>query len=583
MEIITLAFGNYSTLAAAQWANGTSLFDAEQPVLYMERRRSNVRVPRLLFLDHQQPSRVNAELLLNEGQSALDSVSEISTHVDPAEGSYVVRRLPPVLRPSMRWHDAADGTESDGEAGDIQQPDIDVKKSKSEGVERKTEKRDDDDHDEVKLFVEIPQTVPWYLYIKRPLHGLTPGFVRSSHHDPNGDRLMHSVAYGSKDGGHLRQAADDMAERFRAMLEACDEIQGVQVFVDGDSALGGVAARTLETIRDDHDAKLPIFSFCTFPPAQPVLPITPGDAQSTDGSEDFEELVRDECVLNRYLANHLLGEVSSVYTPLDLGVWGQQPGQRRAGSYFCPAHEDPATAQIVAMLVDSALYGARAAEGSQQYRLRNASDVLRPAPSMRVCSAASAVPLMPPPEPSLWSLMMRNRLCDFSGLSTSSSFVPLSHLFDDATDDTCYSSPARRVLSHIFTLRGAGKLEDVTFPRLDAERRYAAPLATSTYISTIASEGYPISGTFPPSVLLPAASRNSAAWNALQTVDVASHLMCTHSAAPSIGSANAAAAAVLRRRRHVFARSFPLEVDEWRAIAEECDALYDSYNHGEPS
>jgi hypothetical protein len=27
MEIITLAFGNYSSLAAAQWANGTSLFD----------------------------------------------------------------------------------------------------------------------------------------------------------------------------------------------------------------------------------------------------------------------------------------------------------------------------------------------------------------------------------------------------------------------------------------------------------------------------------------------------------------------------------------------------------------------------
>ncbi|KPI88777.1 hypothetical protein ABL78_2092 [Leptomonas seymouri] len=67
-EVITVAFGNYSSLVAAQWANGTSKYDQHHHTLYRECRAADVlggnggdsgdssfhqraRVPRLLLLD----------------------------------------------------------------------------------------------------------------------------------------------------------------------------------------------------------------------------------------------------------------------------------------------------------------------------------------------------------------------------------------------------------------------------------------------------------------------------------------------------------------------------------------------------
>jgi hypothetical protein len=176
--------------------------------------------------------------------------------------------------------------------------------------------------------------------------------------------------------------------------------------------------------------------------------------------------------------------------------------------------------------------------------------------------------------------MQRNRLADFSGNPLSSSYAPLSHLVAPI-DGGFHAAPSQLVLSHLFTLRGVGKLPDVTYPRSEAERRYAAPLGTSSYLSTLADEGYPVSGTFPSRVLFPP-EQTPDNWAALETVPIGAHLMCTHSAAPWIATVNGDAGRVLKRRRHLFSRSFPLEADEWRHAQEECEAMYDAYNHGEP-
>ena len=574
-EIITLAFGNYSTLTAAQWVNGTSIFDTEQSVLYMERAGGTVRVPRLLFLDHQQPSKVHAEMVLDQGQQALDGFAGdagIRTHVDPEGGSYGIRQLPRNLRANcVGYRVEGDSEDEDDEEGEEDGEEA-VSSSVKESAETETKKPGDDDEgseSEEKLFVSTPQSIPWYLYIKRPLHKLTPTFLRNSHRDPNGDRLLHSLAHGLKE---LHAADDEFHDKFRSMLESCDSIQGVQTFLDGDSALGGVGAGVLEHIRDEHDAKLPIFAFVAFPTS-----VDDGSADLADG--DFAEVIRDESYLNRYLAQHYLSEASSVYTPLNLSAWqttrNNGDGEHK---YFCPADHDTGTAQVIAMLVDTALYGARVLSPStDSFCFRDAADVLRPAPSMRVCSAAAAIPFPTAEGDSLWNALQMNQLGNFDGTSTGG-FTPLSHSF--VPDNIL--NPSGLVLSHAFTLRGLGKLSDVTYPRSEALRRYAGTLGTSTYLSTLSDEGYPISGTFPTSVLFKQPP-SPTAWASLATVNVASHLMCTHSAARSIGHVNSSASRALKRRRHLFTRSFPLEHDEWRAVTEENEALHDSYNHEEPS
>ncbi|TPP45502.1 Protein kinase domain family protein [Leishmania donovani] len=606
-EVITLAFGNYSSLVAAQWANGTSRYDAHHNTLYSECRSADVlgggssgnrrvRVPRLLLLDAPYASAFDdIDVWARKYKDDAKSGEEGDAAYNPSAAS-----PSPVHR------------------GNAAEEEDHLLASVAKAVQPQRQARL-----KQKLFDERNTTIPWWQYITT---GLGPNSVTSvkplQHVDAAGDLpALHSFGYGLaylRDGGRSSEVVD-FNEALRHNLEAADQLQGVQCFTDGDGLFGGAAANVLEQLWEEAGPNTPVVQACSFA----RLPAPVADP-AYRAEVAFRERRMDEVALNQLLATlHLSRHTSAVYIPVPLSDWDVLfKGAAAAASptEVPPWLEDErATAQLLAAVMDTALYGLRdgsrasgvSSQGPQWY-MDEWCRVVRPAPSLRVAAAMGALPQSVSASSELWEFLQANPLLpdapqldermaranDSAEDDTSSGQAQLQAKFFSLTHSmSTYSTAhtAGQVLGHAVSLRGAGCLPATVYPAREAMLRYALPLRTSTYLPLLTEVSYPISDTFPTELLFadPAAMAKvpgGAPWSggsagitslrcALQSVDVGAHVLSTYATAPMLRDINTKAQAALRNKMDRYCDAYVMEKDDWREALEEGLALFDDYNH----
>ncbi|KAG5506442.1 hypothetical protein JKF63_05945 [Porcisia hertigi] len=675
-EIITLAFGNYSSLVAAQWANGTSLYDVHHNTLYDECRNEDVlggdsngngrvRVPRLLLLDAPYASTFDeieawARKYKDDAENNDDDDAPHNPSAGSSSWSYrvlqgnaaehedhrVANVAKAVQRHTLEPYGVDDNSGSHG-AHDH-----------TEGEDNPQEDRDDDkdaqwlyaDEQEAhnnggqspgtaaaavddlraqrqaalkrKLFDEHSTTIPWWRYITT---GLGPNSVTSvkplQHVDAAGDvPALHSFGYGLanlRDDGKSREI-EYFNDALRHNLEAADHLQGLQCFTDGDGLFGGAAANVLEQFWDEAGSKTPIVHTSIFAP----LPADMTDpAYRTEVA--FRERRMDEVALNQLLATlHLSRHPSAVYIPVPLSNW--EIFFRGASTAASPTEapqwlqDDRATAQLLAAVMDTALYGLRdgsrtsgtPSQGPQCY-MDEWCRAVRPAPSLRVAAAMGALPQPVSASSELWEFLQANPLlpdapqldkrmdcakdrvenesdaqrrlqAKFFSLTHSMSTYPTSH-------------PAGQVLGHAVSLRGAGSLPVTVYPAREAMLRYALPLRTSSYLPLLTEVNYPISSSFPMELLVPDPAATAKALggptrdggsagaaslrSALKSVDVGAHVLSTYATAPMLRDINTMAQTALRYKMDRYCDAYVMEKDDWREALDEGMTLYDEYHH----
>lgn len=681
-EVITVGFGNYATLVAAQWANGTSLFDSYHPTLYRERRQdrvlggsagdsnARVRVPRLVLLDapHASQLRDVAELLQARGRGEGgepqargddDDDGDEDGNTDEAPSSLLFakpapagggsaaaaaaapmtaeeREMEKLVRRTQKllWngHTINGGEEEEEEEEEADDYDY----TEADQLRQQQQHDDDDDDDDTeattaaantnkkdknkrkalmkKLFRQKDRTVPWWQYITtgvdvesitslEPLQQTTPaGEVPAFHSFGHG---LHSLGGSSGVRG--------VQEGLRRSLEDADRPQGAQVFVEGDSLFGGVAVHVLEELWEDAGGKLPV---CIFN-LQTPLPAALTDPQ-TDIA--FAPQRVEESALNTLLGTSLLSaHPSAVYTPLEIRDWPRLLAARAGAGAGAPAwlEEDAATAQYAAAVVDTALYGLRDAGGAGStgtrdgegdgyagpaYYMREWARAVRPAPSLRVASALGALPL--PLRDRRGQPLELTRFLESNPLAlcghgsggeaeggVASCWAPLSHAFARSP-----LSEAGRVLGHAVALRGAGALPARAGTRLqEALLQYALPLRTSSYLGIAPRTQYPMSATFPLSLVLDADTAAAAAaalggagdvqQRLKETlggaVDVGSHVCTTYAAAPMLSRIAADAKPIIRHvgKQAHYGPVYGLERDDWMERLEDVLQMADDYRH----
>ncbi|CAJ1042529.1 hypothetical protein Q4I32_003477 [Leishmania shawi] len=680
-EVITLAFGNYSSLVAAQWANGTSHYDVHHTTLYSECRSANVlggsssrngyvQVPRLLLLDAPYAStfddvdawahKYREEAESDDGGDAAYSPSAAS----PSPGFRRKASSPPSyrgLRDSAEEEDhrlarvakavqcrvfEQHGLGHGDDVGDV----VDVQNDDDEDEDAHllcAEEQGDvnnnaDCHSSAiathrraqrqaclkrKLFDEQNTATPWWQYITT---GLGPDSVTSvkplQHMDPAGDLpALHSFGYGLaylRDGGRSSEVAD-FNDALRRKLEAADQLQGVQCFIDGDGLFGGAAANVLEQLWEEAGPKTPIVQACAF--ARLPMFVANPDYRAEVA---FRERRMDEVALNQLLATlRLSRHTSAVYIPVPLSDWDAlfKGAATAASPTEAPQwlHDERATAQLLAAVVDTALYGLRdgsctsgASSQGPQWYMDEWCRVVRPAPSLRVAAAMGALPQPVSASSELWEFLQANPLLpdapqldehvdrakDSAEDDASSGQTRLQAKYFPLTHSMSTYSPAQtagQVLGHAVSLRGAGCLPATLYPAREAMLRYALPLRTSTYLPFLTKVGYPISDTFPAELLFadPAATAKAlggAAGNGgsasaaslrsvLQSVDVGAHVLSTYTTAPMLRDINTKAQAALRYKMDRYCDAYVMERDDWREALDEGLALFDDYNHVPPS
>ncbi|KAK7202160.1 Tubulin/FtsZ family [Novymonas esmeraldas] len=602
-EVITLAFGNYSSLVAAQWANGTSHYDAHHSTLYSECRRADVvggsggadagvdgraRVPRLLLFDAPYSSafddvaaweRRYAEDIAqshgaddedDNGRAVANASSAVASALSAPRGgtaeresdvcgssssNYIASVAAFVQRRVVEQHglDEGDDEEDDDADGDAQELLSDA--------DSDADAREADDQDETRtrnaagaaqrrahrrarlrrhLFDHRNRTVPWWQYITT---GLGPHSVTSmrplQHVDAAGDLpALHSFGYGLahlRDDGRSGEMAD-VADALRRQLEAADHVQGVQCFTDGDGIFGGAAANVLEQLWDDAGSKTPVVHACSFTRLPDVVT---DPAYRTEVA--FRERRLDEAALNELLATlHLSRHPSAVYIPLPLAEWDVffKGAATAASPAVAPQwlQDAPATAQLLAAVMDTALYGLRDGGGGgggtspgPQCSMGEWCRIVRPAPSLRVAAAMGALPLPVSASSELWDFLQRHPLLPdaplldarmrharpthedgddeeaaaAAGTGAAAATRRRAKFFSLTHSMSTYSpeAAAGQVLGHAVCLRGAGVLPATVYPAREAMLRYALPLRTSTYLPLLTEVSYPLSRTFPMELL----------------------------------------------------------------------------------
>ncbi|GET88137.1 hypothetical protein, conserved [Leishmania tarentolae] len=662
-EVITLAFGNYSSLVAAQWANGTSHYDAHHSTLYSECRsvdvlgggsssHERVRVPRLLLLDAPYASAfddIDAWTLKYKDDASIDGegddaynpvvASPSSVHrgnTAEEEDRLLARVANAVQRHVFEQHGLDDDDDS---CSGNDHPDAGGE-SNDEDEELDAHVRDEGGDDfnsnarlhrsprtprsqaqrqarfRRKLFDARNTTIPWWQYITT---GLGPNSVTSvkplQHVDATGDvPALHSFGYGLaylRDSGKSSEVAD-FNDALRRNLEASDQLQGVQCFTDGDGLFGGAAANVLEQLWEEAGPKTPVVQACSFA-RLPALVADPAYRHELA----FRERRMDEVALNQLLATlHLSRHTSAVYIPVPLADWdvlfkgaATAPSPTEAPQWL---QDERATAQLLAAVVDTALYGLRdgsrtsgtSSQGPQCY-MNEWCRVVRPAPSLRVAAAMGALPQSVSASSELWEFLQANPLLPdapqldermarahdtaedaaSSGQArTQAKFFSLTHSM--STYST--SHMAGQVLGHAVSLRGAGCLPATVYPAREAMLRYALPLRTSTYLPLLTEVSYPISDTFPAELLFADAasilnvsggSGITSLRSVLQSVDVGAHVLSTYATAPMLRDINAKAQAALRCKMDRYCDAYMMEKDDWREALDEGLALFDDYNH----
>jgi hypothetical protein len=599
-EILTLGLGNYGTLAAAHWANSTTRFDQEQSVVYAEGNKGTKTV-RLLLLDQAQPSRVRKVIPL---QSTAQEQQQLPSdlHGEDADEENDECTNPDAF--TWTWetatrHPGAASLEGNRNVHvDAERIDHDDDDEDGEGPEKRTELGEDDFNDELKG--APPQTfVPWWRYIAVPTTRrelLTTAYFD----DPSGGLLAHSFGFGyhqsfndslfgegqGRSNGRV-SGLGQFGDRVRRSLEDSHQAQGVQLYVDGDSAFGGIACALLRHLKEDHEDIRATLAHTVFPKCD------------FGRDADFAKRRREEVVLNRALCLTHLADSAALFTPYEPSSW--QLPQLHAFD----TDDDVATAAIVAATTDTALYSARQkGTAPELYRsLGQTCGLLRSSEGLRITAAACAVPLFIPPvqraamrrdgppanqsgEPSLWSVLTG------SPLLATERWTSLTHAF--AGPDAAQSESGA-VIAHAFALRGVASLPDVEYPRNEAILRYAFPLRTSRFGADLYHESYPVSSSFPvdrlfgaPRVVnVPSLARasggakgmNETTGPELTEFKMGSHLVNTYQSAGYIREVLQAAEPVMRYAKHVHGDAYGFEDDEWREVIETLHALHDNYDH----
>ena len=637
-ELITAAFGNYGNLVAAQYINGTSRYDVEHNVLYFETRRG-ARMPRLVMLDHQHPSRIVGELDINkvtyvedgneDGEQQQQQKKSGGGYSDPYDsyaffssqqadetdiayadrmylndetldesafygGAAIGNRVREQRRKERQEAKRLQKAAQNGGGGGmndqlVAKAEEEQKRAKKEVDGEADSGSDEEDPDTIPLFNVKDPLVPWYRYIIPPLHRTSYQLMRSSHSDPRGTALLHSFGHGMAAAQSASAAPAELLatwDSLRYQLEASDRCQGFQLFVDADGALGGYAHATIRHVHDEYDDAVPIATHALF---------TPFNIDMVE--DDFAKVRAQEVVLNHALSTHYLStDSSSIYVPYRISDWARLWGP--GGCAY--ADDNVATAQMVAAAVDTGFYNTRDPEnrlegptaGGDGYGhglkpLSAYADALKPAPSYRICSAYAALPFGVRPRglkntpPSFSELLEDHPLMAVSesaaaaASASSTTFRPLSHGNAKAAN-----TGAGRVHGQTFTLRGVGQLVDRDMPRLEAlTRLYLYPTQCSRVIATVTDTGYAISGTFSPSVLgFPA----EADLSALPHTPMAAHYCATSNATAMIKALVAEAAPIIKYSVNSAASplrdSYGLERDEWAEVLESLEQLRDDYD-----
>ncbi|EKF30176.1 hypothetical protein MOQ_006019 [Trypanosoma cruzi marinkellei] len=590
-EVITVALGNYASLVAAQWANGTTEYDTTRRTLYAERRvgavwggeltqqrtGATVRVPRLILLDAPHATRMKFPRRCNRQDTNVSETQEAdfvssessNSHGDDNNGGEKQERGEVGEMPS--FSSSSSSTDQRHHGRTVSPSGVAAHDTFKSMRQIKRE-----------LFNERDELVPWWQYIRS---GVSANCVHVLHplHPLGGAAadvpLLHSFGFGMS---QLRSThSSDMAEvmgSIRQQLEEADSLQGVQCFLDGDSAFGGAACNVMEEFWEDAGHKIPAVFFTCFQPLSE-------ETMASGSDVDFADRRRDELCLNRLLAtSHLTRQDRAVYIPLELDYWKTSFAEHTTFGMNAPSwlQNDTATAQLVAMTADTALYGIRddgrvntTKESGPSFYMYDWQEAVRPTRTLRVAAALAAVPLrvydVDAPKNDLWDFLNRYPLLTTSPVENSGFFTPLTHPinFDFQTE-------AGRVLGHALTLRGAGKLLDLTYPRQEALLRYGLPLRTANYLPLVTGNSYPISSTFPQDFVLP---RDILGSGALDGIDVGSHVVSTFGSAPMIQGILTDAEKVLHYRRHLYEDAYCMEKDEWKEVMEDVLQMRDDYDH----
>eukprot|EP00796_Vickermania_ingenoplastis_P005717 gene5717-4079_t len=493
----------------------------------------------------------------------------------------------------------------------------------SEGVEEQAEEEEEAEkaadparqleRTKRRLFQQQDHVVPWWHYIST---GLCVDAVTTLRPPQQADATSnvpaaHSYGFGL---AHLRPdsgACPEMEvfqDSLRRQTEDADALQGLQLFLDADSMFGGAAHNVLQAFWDDAGSKTPAVVIAAFQPL-PACLTDPAEQRTTP----FAAVRREERVLNRLLAtSHLSQHSAAVYIPLELENWGEffsLAGRRDRPQWL---RDDRATAQYIAAVTDTALYGARdggnprapGAVGAEEevgdikglnagsagpppavgqsngpaYTLLEWSRTVRPSASLRVASMFGALPLQlqEPGEGGqprdLWRLMEATPLLGTEAAEATTAvqsrgqedptpaapdtrrseagrFVPLTHRM------TCSPLEEKgRIMGHAASLRGAGLLPSAIYPAREAMLRYALPLRSSTYLPLLTRTNLPISSTFPLSLLfpepLPAGISDATVRSGLNGVDIGAHVVNTYASAGMLHSTLEAARRILSPRFH---------------------------------
>ncbi|KAH8611849.1 putative Tubulin FtsZ family [Trypanosoma vivax] len=616
-ELITLALGNYATLVAAQWANGTTCYDVTRPTLYTERSigavcggvvsdqldgcfdSKVVRVPRLVMLDgpHATKLKLPRKTITENAVDGMEEEVEFHDDEDDNEedeiehhGNCLYTSYSADGVAEEQWKPLAhhcglrgDPLEEEEESQRQCRPTLFCDPESCRGIP-KGQSRMPLGTIKRQLFCEKDSLVPWWQYIRGgvssdSLHVLHPLHSMSGTNVASGSdlSLLHNFGFGMS---QLRSSCcKDIAgvlESLRRQLEDADTMQGMQCFIDGDSAFGGAAFNVLEEFWEDAGPKVPVVLFTCFQQL-------PTEIAARDSEVDFASRRKDELCLNRLLATaHLSRHESAVYIPMELEQW-QTSFTPSASGGRAPSwlQNDISTAQLVAALADSAIYGVRdngtmkKERSAPAFHLQDWQAVVRPTRHLRVAAALASIPMhvrsSNPLQRDLWDFLEKHPLLFTTNNGSNAFFAPLTHAVTHGPQ-----TDAGRVLGHTVALRGAGHLEDLTYSRHEALLRYALPLKTADYLPIITNNSYPISSTFPTDFVLPPELLAS---GSLQGIDVGSHVLSTYDSAPMIRSIVTEGENVLRRRRHLYEEAYNIDNDEWREVAEDVQQVHDDYYH----
>nr|CCC89323.1 conserved hypothetical protein [Trypanosoma congolense IL3000] len=619
-EVVTLALGNYASLVAAQWANGTTVYDRAHNTLYTERRRCAVRgsvmndqqnqmmmssdfvrVPRLVLLDAPHSTRLKRTRHVVSDNACQDvgSEHEVDDVDENSDGCGLeeerigkniytrsaAERSGAASTGEQHFNNIAYDEESSGQQDATPPLFRDPEATKTSSF---SERQSSFRKIKKELFCEEDSLVPWWQYIhggvcEDSLHVLHPLHrIAATSAGINEVPLLHNFGFGVT---HLRSSVSgdvaDVMNSIRRQLEDADSLQGLQCFVDSGSAFGGAACNIMEELWEDAGPKTPVTFFSCFQPL-------PEEILAQHSDVDFADRRRDEACLNRLLATTSLSRHdSSVYIPLELKQWHDSFAAALATDANSVAalswlQNDVATAQLIATVADSALYGTRdkgfldsSSEHGPAFYMQDWQATIRPIKHLRVAAALVSIPMWVHdarcPRGDLWEFLERHPLLQTRPESNGGCFVPLTHTLTHGPQ-----TDAGRVLGHAVTLRGAGQLSDLTYPRQEALLRYALPLRSGNYLPLVTENSYPISSTFPHDFVLPKELLLS---GALQGIDAGSHIVSTYDSVSMLKSIADESQKILRHRRHLHESSYGMDYDEWKEALEEVLGMRDDYHH----